>query len=731
MGSCKTSALVLLLAASLPAQGSGRCSSYGKGCGPTLGGSSVSLGALRRVEFDYRGGAPNAAGAHMFGLSAIDVTIPGTSCSLLTPPIAFLFFMTDANGDAKSKVDLPNSNLLQFYVQAFDTSLKTSNGLRFDPRNSVTRSVDLGRDVVTEGILGGSGMLGAFDVTHGKYLGKIGGKDTYEWNTDSMKIPLSATLNGVEYWRKKLNDPKATHLVIKDANFEFLDFVLQQTQRLRFVGSQIPRIKVVRDATIDGEIELAVPGAPSAPPNGLKGRPGHLGALGGASGGEGGHSPHYATNARVDGAPGGDIQLAMGHPRAASRVGTGGLGSRANPSKQPTTQAEYTNLIEWIAPNTPFASRQTSAGGGGGSYWSPVPGVYVGKDGTTAINIGFQSYLLSQLQQSKRAFGPDSKAGVPFPVWFTSSELANQYAKYKSADLFVNGGTGGGGAGADLMFANHLSWAQMQARPFDLLWSPGGGGGAGGGAIALQIAGTVTLGATGRISVRGGDGDGYDWTYLAGKGYSAGGGGSGGSVLIQTAQTPKLNGEIDVRGGNGGIASEKSIFLSTKSIGGDGGAGYIRVEAPTTPNYSLFPKFQPPAQIQNVGLLRPVDHDKVTAATSAWQDTGVLFRPLFLYYELQVRIGNRLVLFSDRDRFTQRAEDGQPVVILFQSAPIDSLTRQPTGGATRWVEGEIAPLDDEEDVGNGFRFMIRFDRTKTPGGDDKIVVDSLRVFFGC
>ena len=58
---CVTLSLIPLLASVASAQSPGRCSSYGKSCGPTLGGSSVARGPVRRVELLFAGGIKNGS----------------------------------------------------------------------------------------------------------------------------------------------------------------------------------------------------------------------------------------------------------------------------------------------------------------------------------------------------------------------------------------------------------------------------------------------------------------------------------------------------------------------------------------------------------------------------------------------------------------------------------------------------------------------------------------------
>ncbi|MFQ5503988.1 MAG: hypothetical protein ACE5F1_04220 [Planctomycetota bacterium] len=455
--------------------------------------------------------------------------------------------------------------------------------------------------------------------------------------------------------------------------------MLAAGQHLVFSGSRIPRIRVIGNTRISGILELRVPPPPSRPRDPLQGLPGHRGGPGGA------------------------------------------------------TQAEFNSLIEWTSLKVPWTCRQTSAGGGGGSYWSPGAGLHLGAAGKTAINAGRNSWELQELRNSKNTFGPDSTGGAAFPVYFTDAELSGLFKARKSSALFLIGGSGGGGAGADLLFTQpHLTWAAFRLKPTDLKWSPGGGGGGGGGAMQLQSGGLFTLEARAAILARGGDGLSVTWRNLpVHKGHSAGGGGSGGSVLIQTTLPPLISGEINVLGGAGGIAKENDPFLSTASLGGSGGAGYIRIEAEQKPDHGRFVGFKPAAHPQNAGFLRAADHDPRTAVTSKWYDTEALFRPVFMFYEVVARVDGRTRIFSDRDPWSQRAEEGQPVVFLMQSAAIDPATKQPLAEPAVWQEGKIQGLDLDPMLGNGFRFMILLDRTRTLSGFGKIEIESVKVFYRC
>jgi len=578
------------------------------------------------------------------------------------------------------------------------------------------------------GKVGGDGKLGEFKASYGKFIGKINQRNVYEWDTTSFDYLLEFTLRGEAYWQKKLGPVKS--MKITDGVFEFTNFVLGKDEQIRFVGDKIPRIYVSGKVDIQGIIELPPPGQPGPPLNSLEGRFGAAGRTGGQAGGQGGHHPLFKTGAQTNGFNGTNIKLPPGHPRSSVTNKTGGGGSQSQPIKQPTTSTEFDSLIEWIDPSTPFTSRQTSAGGGGGSFWSPTGFKYGGTAGTTGIAIGSQSYLLDQLKNSKKAFGPDSAPGEPFPIYISDSELDTTYKDKKSQDLFSIGGSGGGGSGADLIFANAITWSQFAAKPAELIWNPGGGGGCGGGAIQFRSGGDFVVGSTGLISCKGGAGYSIGWTYLAGSGYSAGGGGSGGSVLVQTGRIATISGEVNVLGGQGGVAVEKSIFLSTKSVGGNGGAGYIRVESDPKPSFQNFSSFKPASHPENVGKLRPVDYSDVTLAQSKWYPTESLFSPTFQYYEIQAKVDGKDVFFTDniKDARFRPADESEPVMLLVQSAQIDLNTLEQLAAPTEWYEGSLKQLGSDPQLGNGIRFILLLNKAKATTTQN-IEVSSIKIVY--
>ncbi len=125
-----------------------------------------------------------------------------------------------------------------------------------------------------------------------------------------------------------------------------------------------------------------------------------------------------------------------------------------------------------------------------------------------------------------------------------------------AATTFRAGSAGGGGAGSN----------------FSSNWAGGGGGGGAGGALRLAASESLTLSASARLTVRGGDGgNGHGVTTNLASRSGAGGGGSGGLVYL-AAPAVSMLGLIDASGGQGGVVPGRS-----SAVGGDGGLGRIRI----------------------------------------------------------------------------------------------------------------------------------------------------------
>jgi hypothetical protein len=162
------------------------------------------------------------------------------------------------------------------------------------------------------------------------------------------------------------------------------------------------------------------------------------------------------------------------------------------------------------------------------------------------------------------------------------------------------GGAGGGGGASGAYTA--YTWGV-----------PGAGGGGGGGAIVLQTSGTLSIGTTGFVRARGGNGgngSGY-------KNYSSGpgGGGGGGSILLRSTKgysIPNPLTQLDVSGGLGGTQPSPNTY--TALTGGNGGVGLVRTEDPKG-GIAIAGGTQ--------GFFDPVGAGVVSFVYTKWIDLGV------------------------------------------------------------------------------------------------------------
>jgi hypothetical protein len=152
---------------------------------------------------------------------------------------------------------------------------------------------------------------------------------------------------------------------------------------------------------------------------------------------------------------------------------------------------------------------------------------------------------------------------------------------------FVGSGGGGGNSGGD----NSYSSAGLS-----------GSGGGGAGAIAIVSPVSITVGTTGSIQARGGDGQtpGYLYSSMYYQ-HAGGGGGSGGTIylvsdVVSIAPVTSLltdGATFDMRGGLGGGRRSQNQYtncmaypeyISIGSFGGDGGYGRLAIDYKTSLN---------------------------------------------------------------------------------------------------------------------------------------------------
>lgn len=512
--------------------------------------------------------------------------------------------------------------------------------------------------------LGGSGALGEFNILDGKNTGLLDaqGRTIYEWDGDNQSIPATRTLTGKT-------------ITVSNGVFEFSSMVLDEKQHLRFVGKSPITIRVAGKAVLNGAISVeGFAGVPD--PLGSiakKGQAGRPGGPGGATGGRGGDV--FGVGAVIDGGPGEDIVVPAGHPLASVVAGTGGKGSKANPSGESGVKYSFFDVI----------CQQTASGAGGGGFLS------AGGKGSSKANGNATSSPPKAYD-----FGAEADGGKAVSL---SSILGGTLTE-SSAFYFLIGGSGGGGAGT------HPVGSISGSTPYR---HTGAGGSGGGGTLQIKAGGAFRLPTSARISANGGAG--LDTAYIKDYAPAAGGAGSAGSILIQSAGTLEVFGLVTAVGGAAGKTDNSGLtgsgFTAVDALSGAGGDGFIRIEADPKPDYKSFDKLLPAKSPDNAGLLRSTDYDTHSVLSTNWYDTKVLFPPKYLNYVIEASIDGKDVTFSDAAGGTQ-AKTGEPLVIFFQGGQLSGNTGQPIPSTiSRWVEGRVDQLNLIG--GNTFRFLIVID----------------------
>jgi len=566
------------------------------------------------------------------------------------------------------------------------------------------------------GLIGGDGRHGSFDPSLGNPIG--GG--VFVWNVDNLLIPQTQSLTGQQY-------------LVTDGRFFFTDMTVPVGQTIRFVGSVPPVIRVRGEVNIQGTIEVNGADAPGEIATGspattnqtgqyvttfgamaaLTGQPGSPGGVGGGRGGKGGDRCLNAGPIIVggqnltNGQAGQNVRVPAGHAYAGSTGGTGGEGSLLTPgtgvwaTPTPSLQGVWCSYF--------------SPGGGGGGFSGP------GGDAGTPNYTGTAS--IGALAASTPVGGGNNFSVLPFTPG----------PSYTSLDHFVIGGSGGGGG------ASH-GYGIVAIGAVSQRFMAGHGGTGGGGSFALRSGGTLTIGASGVVSSRGGDGVLITGTAGAGSPQnglgvsSPGGAGSGGSFLLQSGQGVVINGEFDARGGAGSRVDELALAqLRLDTQAGSGADGFYRVEAPNT-NVSFVGTATPAfVAADNAGDL--LDRDDLSGDTSLWYSTGLVFPPTWDRYELDVDLdgdGTVDITYTDSGApGTQKAAElggpiTLPLVIAFQGANLNQAGTEPIGPIGPWREGIGAGAGQgiNLDAVIGYRFTITYNRALFPDA----VVKQLRVY---
>lgn len=663
---CQDPAFVLVLAAgSSPAPGTSHLLTA-----PALQPNAFAF-ALLGFSHVVDGGAPLPRPLPFGGLGCLQraqalagVLLPnGPTLDLAVPvpnSLAMLGLRYDAQfllADTSGLLDATNGLEIQVGAEPGDQQLLeafASNANR-DPEASGDLWSNGGTSAVA---IGGDGRHGSFDAT----LGVPTGPNVYVWDTTSVTIPGSRTLDGQA-------------ALITDGQFAFTDFVVPAGVTVEFRGPVAPVIRVRGRVAIEGSVtcngedlpywiptsgpalgqrvsSFNARSIPNTPAPYTDGQPGTSGGPGGGRGGDGGAEcrgtgPIVVGGVTLtDGQPGQDVRVATGHAYLASTGGTGGRGSAMMP---PSGAA---------APNTPLLGSVYRAhfapGGGGGGFALPGGSSSVTPLGATVIG--------------SPASGGGGFSLMPYPP------TTLPRPDYSSLDHFVVGGSGGGG-GATHAFGTIYVVGDVYVA--------GSGGSGGGGALALRAGGPLTVGNAATLQAKGGNGvliNGDNATTGTSDTLwgisSPGGGGSGGSLLLQSAADLTVAGALDTSGGPGSRTGSVSFaVLNLQSQAGAGSAGFVRLEAAGT---TTVTGSTVPALVAGTHTGPLTDRDAHSGSRSTWLLVASDVVPTYRRYELLVDVNGVPTLYSDDSTVsTLRADDPNGAVVFrVQGARLDALTNQ-------------------------------------------------------
>jgi hypothetical protein len=598
----------------------------------------------------------------------------------------------------------------QFLVESGSVS-ERSLELSFD------NDLDLDRARSGGDWLGGEASFASVggDGRHGEFRLQDGQRVTdqhFIWNTDSQLLT------------KKEDSFLNEEVTVTDGRYFFSTFELRSGQTLEFQGSKPVQIFVRGECVIDGLIlgngafrsgghngRNSVPGAPGQ---------GQVGSAAGPGGGKGGDgawgsdglgnptSPSNTTNFNsFNGYDGEDLNLPAGHAYSGQQVGTGGRGS----VMWPAHGDQLTLIFGGIGSDYAV---EAAAGAGGAGFL--VPGT-IGVCPEAGATTGFPPFP----NRTPAHRGPDGIGGVSFP-------LLSIPPSFESSNYFLVAGAGGGGGGSQATFARRSA----ASDPFK--YRSGGGGAGGGGAVLVRSGANLSVGALGRIEMKGGAcAPSADSNSLGLLGVPApGAGGSGGSILLQTGRNVSQNGTLDVRGGNGATNVFVGFFLLRQS-GGDGSAGFVRLErAVSAPSLAELGTTLPAATSESVGLLQ--EEDAKAGFQSVFVSTGEVFPPIYSRYEIDALVDGQPVLFSDDPAVSTRAAlPGEAIQFFVQALQVDPVTGEadPNDRPTNWVRyvgdfgGATSPGLAGGNAKNGVRILLLVDRAQA----QQVVVQSVRIIY--
>lgn len=506
------------------------------------------------------------------------------------------------------------------------------------------------------GVIGGTGLLGDFEPQVREFV----------LNTDLQVFPADVTLSGREER-------------VTNGEFHFASFRIPSGTTVRVVGSNPLRLFVRGAVEIAGELQLAAPDQPVHSYISLTGQPGGRGGAGGAAGGRGADRGNGLGNQpQFNGQDGSAVVLSLLHPYRQQSLATGGKGSSQFPTDGLNTSVKFDGWQN-------FASPQLAAGGGGGAFRG------AGSNGVALFNG----------TNPPRDLGPSAPGGTAFDLLdATRFPLPPNNPGTRNLEFFLVGGAGGGGGGSD----PHFSFQPT------VIWRSGSGGAGGGGAVAVRAGADIAVAPSGTIWA---DGGSCPKAPPNGAHTAPGGGGSGGAILLQQGgANPSQLGLLSVPGGIGGIVDDRQSIWAVHTVGGNGGSGLARLELPMPqPPVQLIGRVDPPAGPNSVATLS--DQDRTTGYRSKWFATVGNQVPEFLRYEVHATVSSVPVVYSDDPTVGRLARPGEAVVLYFQGALLDPVTREPLPGTlSRWTPyaGRFGAGNLNEMPATGMRFTLLFDR---------------------
>jgi hypothetical protein len=435
---------------------------------------------------------------------------------------------------------------------------------------------------LTRGFGGASGRLGELHVAF---------QQTVTLNTDSNVFPLAGAPAGdVLTNQVPVTDydpadsaawPKVT---VTDGIFEFSSLAIDAGGTLKITGTKPARVYSRGPMTINGTLDVS--GTSIIVLHQSDAALGDAGGAGGPNGGDGGKAADRVDNTSSTGPLGLLLFGGIPNPGAvlngAPGLGVGrvaGFGSGAGGQQFPATFLNTAGNFnsspaggdtcmtdDGVSSCVVF---QAGAPGGGGTY---------SLFGTTGVATTL--FPLDDLGHSN--LPPPTAAGSSINIEPPGSPPVIRKLDADFGNL--RGGAGGGGGGSSLLRTNQpsglsacttINLQQNQGVYDDNSACAGGGGG---GAVQVVSGSQLTLGGTGLVLAKGGDG-GSAFVGLPAdddrlKSAAPGGGGSGGAVRVQG--NPLLfdttgGVHVNIAGGAGGINP-------TFGAGGNGSPGLVRLE---------------------------------------------------------------------------------------------------------------------------------------------------------